>query len=145
MINSSTGFSSFQLWMGYSLKVIPPLSKDLDTTLAESPRELLEQVANNASEAQDNLLEVKVLHADQANKHCREAFPFTIGDHVMLSTKNQLKEVQGLTGSKIVQKLAPKFNGPFMITGVDDVHNMVTLNIPGPVNKCKMFHVSQVK
>jgi hypothetical protein len=143
-VNGSTGFSGFQLWLGYSPRIIPPLVRESDT-LIELLTDFLRRMTSNVADVQDNLLEAKVLQADQANKHCREGFPFTVGDCVMLLTRNQLKEVQGLMGSKVIQKLAPKFDGPFTITGVDNAHSMVTINIPSPANKCRTFHLSQVK
>ncbi|KXN81012.1 hypothetical protein AN958_06411 [Leucoagaricus sp. SymC.cos] len=64
----------------------------------------------------------------------------------MLSTKNCFKTLRQTGGDQIVAKLAPKFDGPFEVTATDEAHSTVTLYVPGTAaNKCKVYHMSQVK
>ncbi|KAJ3561996.1 hypothetical protein NP233_g9849 [Leucocoprinus birnbaumii] len=144
-VNASTGYSGFQLRMGCSPCIIPTLVKDNPGQENESPEQLIDRLGQMTADAQDNLLSSKVNQAAQANKHRTDAFPFSTGEQVMLSTKNRFKELQGLSGDKIVHKLAPRFDGPYEIIGTDEAHSTVTLDIPGPANKCRTFHTSQVK
>ncbi|KAJ3575561.1 hypothetical protein NP233_g1018 [Leucocoprinus birnbaumii] len=143
--NASMGYTGFQLRMGFSPRVIPAMIKQTAELETESPAQMLDRLAKITADAQDNLFMAKVNQAAQANKHRTDNFPFSIGDQVLLSTKNRFKEIQGLSGDKIVSKLAPRFDGPYEIINIDEPHSTVTLDIPGPANKCKTFHTSQVK
>jgi hypothetical protein len=74
-VNASTGFSPFQLRMGHSPRLIPPLVPDLAQVIAAgSPNAadaitLIKSLANDTAEAQDNLLAAKVTQAEFANRH----------------------------------------------------------------------------
>lgn len=93
--------------------------------------------------AKDNLLYTKISQAVQANKHRVDKFPFRVGERILLSTENRLKEQQRLTGTKIASKLVPRFEGPYEVAKVDERHSTVTLNIPGQADdKCRVFHIS---
>ena len=89
-VNSSTGFSPFQLRMGRSPRVIPPLvfpepSSNKDDVKAWRVIKDLEVLT---MEAQDNLLQAKISQASQANKSHSLTFPFSVGNRVRLSTLN---------------------------------------------------------
>ncbi|KAJ3553691.1 hypothetical protein NP233_g12588 [Leucocoprinus birnbaumii] len=144
-VNASTGYTGFQLRMGFSPRVIPTIVKETVSVEIESPAQLIDRLTEITADAQDNLFTAKINQAAQANKHRADTFPFSIGDQVMLSTKNRFKELQGLSGDKIVHKLAPRFDGPYEIIDTDEPHSTVTLDVPGPINKCRTFHTSQVK
>ena len=63
MINKSMGFLPFQLHMGHSARVIPPLveHEHQDTTPeAERTYELIKKLEQISMEAQDNLLCTKI-------------------------------------------------------------------------------------
>jgi hypothetical protein len=60
-VNTSTGYSGFQLHLGCSLRLIPPISKEPLDNNAETPTQLLERIAHDVGTAADNLLESKVL------------------------------------------------------------------------------------
>ena len=70
LINTSTGFSNFQLHLGWSPHVIPPLilnslPQDLLSTTAQ-----VEDIINiDVSEGQDNLLTGKASQVHHANLH----------------------------------------------------------------------------
>jgi hypothetical protein len=128
-INTSTGLTGFQLRMGLSPRIIPPLVADQEST-AESPEDFLQQMAALESQARDGLLQHKVLQAFHANKarDVRE-LPFAIGDRVKLSTVNRRKHLSA-DGQKRVAKLLPRFEGPYVVRKLDPEHSTVTLEIP---------------
>ncbi|KAJ3566511.1 hypothetical protein NP233_g6963 [Leucocoprinus birnbaumii] len=137
-INASTGYTGFQLQMGFSPRVIPTIVKEAVSVEIESPAQLIDRLTEITADAQDNLFIAKINQAAQANTHRADIFPFSIGDQVMLSTKNRFKELQGLSGDKIVHKLAPRFDGPYEITDTDEAHSTVTLDIPDPLPEERM-------
>ncbi|KAJ3572578.1 hypothetical protein NP233_g2990 [Leucocoprinus birnbaumii] len=143
-VNASTGYTGFQLRMAFSPRVLPVLS---DTTLTEKeqPSAMIARLGKNVMAAQDNLLGTKINQAATANKHRRDEFPFKEGEQALLSTKNRMKEVQNVSGNKIVSKLAPRYDGPYKTVAIDEPHSTVTLDVPGPDNKCKVFHTSVVR
>jgi len=72
-VNASTGFSNFQIRLGRSPRLIPPIAPD---TLHESRSDsdemihvqnLIEQLQTDVSEAKDNLLQAKVFQSHYAN------------------------------------------------------------------------------
>jgi hypothetical protein len=72
MVNASTGFSGFQLHMGRSPHIIPPLvpsTVDLTNTDTSSlAAELITRVNNDVADAHDNLLLAKITQAHHTNK-----------------------------------------------------------------------------
>ena len=86
-VNKSTSFSPFQLRMGRSPRVIPPLIPVLRNASKEdvSARDIIQRLQMDVAEAQDNLLRAKITQAVKANKHRSMIFPFTIGSRVRLT------------------------------------------------------------
>ncbi|KAF4622194.1 hypothetical protein D9613_009369 [Agrocybe pediades] len=144
-VNKSTGFSPFQIRLGRSPRIIPPLVHGTTNDAAEeSPKEFLQRMEQISCEAQDNLLQAKIAQSLQANKSRSTDFPFAVGDRVRLSTKNRRREYMA-TKSGRVAKFMPRFDGPFTITAVDQPHSTVTLEMPNNnKNKVNVFHTSQV-
>jgi len=84
-INKSTGFSPFQLRMGRSPRVIPPLVEGIRKDPgpeAERSFALIRKLEQMSMEAQDNLLRAKISQAAHANKSRTLTFPFAIGGRV---------------------------------------------------------------
>jgi len=145
-VNKSTGFSPFQLRMGRSPRVIPPLvgREGTDTTPeAERAWTLIRNLEQITMEAQDNLLRAKISQAAQANKSRTLTFPFEIGGRVRLSTVNRRHEFKG-SGEKRVAKFMPRFNGPYTIVDIDEEGSTVTLDLPNSPNIVPTFHTSEV-
>jgi len=142
--NASTGFSGFQLRLGVSPRLMPPLLRDPVDESEETPLQFFERIQRDVGSAADNLLETKVNQASQANKFRVADVLYVIGDKVLLSTKN-LSTDHNNEPLPPTKKLRPKFIGPFTITAVDLRHSTVTLNLPGPSNRCRVFHTSLVK
>ena len=94
-VNSFTGFLPFQLRMGRSPRLIPPLILNAAENTSQSEQDsinvhaLIEHINTNVQEAQDNLLTTKVCQAEFANRHRSDGDTFTIGDKVMLSMEHR--------------------------------------------------------
>ena len=81
--NKSTGFSPFQLRMGCSPRIIPPLLPNpLKDNKALLARTILEQLAHDVWEAQDNLIKAKIslLQLWKTSRlNCQSSFRFLMG------------------------------------------------------------------
>jgi hypothetical protein len=144
--NASTGLTGFQLRMGLSPRVIPPLVEAPIST-PESPEQFLERMRVLEAQARDCLLQHKVTQAFHANKNRdTQDLPFRIGDRVKLSTVNRRKTLS-TEGKKRVAKLLPRFEGPYVVRKLDVTHNSVTLEIPRPGNAVatETFHTSLIR
>lgn len=88
-INALMGFSGFQLRMGCTPHIIPPI---IPLSVAEPPNEevmarsIMSQLENDMNKAKDNLLASKVSQSFHTNKGCGAEEVYTVGDKVMLST-----------------------------------------------------------
>jgi hypothetical protein len=94
-INASTGFTPFQLCLGCSPPIIPPIMPDtLDPPKnAEiDAKQIVSQIALDVEEAKDNLLQAKIFQAHYANRNCAEEPKYAVGDKVMLSTLHHHNE-----------------------------------------------------
>jgi hypothetical protein len=149
-INTSTGFSPFQLRMGRSPRIIPPITPlslvDASQETEEEARaaELIDKLALDTAEARDNLFAAKVSQAEFANRHCASEIPFVVGDKVLLSTTHRRHEyVQAKSGR--VAKFMPRFDGPFKITHAYPQTSTYTLELPNEPNRFPTFHSSQIR
>ncbi|KAG2071224.1 hypothetical protein BDR04DRAFT_982824, partial [Suillus decipiens] len=90
-INTSTGYSPFQLHLGCSPRMLPPLIHNAKTPTEPEHQLVAKMMCNlqvNVMEAQDNLLASKAAQATTANKHHGPPMMLHTGDHVMLATKH---------------------------------------------------------
>ena len=144
-INKSTGFTPFQLRMGRSPRVIPPLipAKSNATVTDVDAWHIIRQLETDVFEAQDNLLRAKISQSIQANKHRSLKFPFEIGSRVRLSTSHRRNDYKA-KGEKYVAKFMPQYNGPYTITDVNEEHSTITLDLPNSPNIFPVFHTSEV-
>ena len=92
--NASTGLSGFQLRMGCSPRVIPPLvERNMDEIVSEKPKDFICRIQLYEMEVKDSLLQHKVVQGFHANKsRDTRPFPFKIGMRVKLSTENHRKQ-----------------------------------------------------
>ena len=90
-VNQSTGFSGFQLQMGRSPRILPPLLPHFDPVDSGeiAAMEIINKLHVDTLEAQDNLTRAKISQSAQTNKSRTLTFPFKVGDHVRLSTKHR--------------------------------------------------------
>jgi hypothetical protein len=141
-VNASTGFTPFQLRMGRSPRVIPPLvhtSNDVEDIRAE---EVIKRLELDVMEAKDNMTRAKISQTLSANAKRSDDFPFKVGDRVVLSTMHRRREYKA-KGENRVAKFMPRFDGPYPTTDVSPTHSTVTLDLP---NKATFptFHTAHV-
>ncbi|KNZ79117.1 hypothetical protein J132_01165 [Termitomyces sp. J132] len=93
-VNSSTGFSPFQLKLECSPWLIPPLSPLPARASGEKKmaHNIINQLQKDIQEAQDNLLAAKVHQAYYINKRRGEEEVYEVGDFIMLMTKHCHRE-----------------------------------------------------
>jgi hypothetical protein len=148
--NASTGFSNFQIHLGHSPHLIPPI---VPKTLAETAsisdetkraQALITQLQNNVNEAKDNLLQVKVFQTHYANLNRSPEIPFCIGDKVMLSTLHHCQEYKW-KGEKQAAKFFPHFDGPYQVIDVHTATLNYTLELPNSPNTYPTYHTSELK
>lgn len=148
-INSSTGFSPFQLRLGRSPRIIPPLLQNINpstsenTPVALAAKAVIERIQHDVWEAQDNMIKAKVSQALQANKHRLQEFPFKIGQRVRLSTLHRRRDYKSKDQKRVV-KFMPRFDGPYEISAINQKHSTVTLILPCSPDVFPVFHTSEV-
>ena len=144
-VNKSVGFTPFQLHMGCSPHVIPPLipTKSSSTVADIDVWHVIRKLETDVFEAQDNLLKAKLLQAVNAKKHRTLTFPFTVGSCIGLSTLHRCTEYKA-KGEKCMEKFMPHHDGPYTIVDTDEQHSTVTLDLPNSTNIFPTFHMSQV-
>lgn len=148
-VNQSTGFSPFQLRLGRSPRILPPLlqgqlpSETEITPVALSAKAVIERIQHDMWEAQDNMIKAKVSQALQANKHRLQEFPFKVGQRVRLSTLHRRRDYKSKDEKRVV-KFMPRFDGPYEISGVNQKHSTVTLILPRSPDVFPVFHTSEV-
>ncbi|EEB88909.1 hypothetical protein MPER_13063 [Moniliophthora perniciosa FA553] len=146
-VNASTGFSGFQLRLGRSPRVIPPLVEDntLRPREERSAAEVIELLRIDTMEAQDSLVQAKVNQAHQMNKHRSPDHCFTEGDKVWLSTKNRRRDYLQKKKDRVA-KFVPRFDGPYVVKSCHPELSTYTLEIPhAHKNACVTFHSSHLK
>jgi hypothetical protein len=145
-INVSSGFSPFQLHMGHSPCLIPPIapalaeeaSSDVDTALALA---LIKCITLDIKEAKDNLLAAKVAQAEFANRHRGDEIVYSVGDKVMLSTIHRCREYMQKNSDRVA-KFMPRFDGPFLMIKAFPEKSIYTLELPNEPNRFPTFHAS---
>ena len=148
-VNKSTGFSPFQLRLGRSPRLIPPLLHDQEvlpltpSSFELSARTIIDRIQHDVWEAQDNMIKAKISQAQQANKHRNTDFPFEVGQRVRLSTLHRRREYKSKNEKRVV-KFMPRFDGPYTITKIDKTHSTVTLDLPRSPDVFPVFHSSEV-
>jgi hypothetical protein len=128
-VNSSTGFSPFQLRMGRSPRIIPPLVRSGEEVEDIRAEEVIKRLEEDVKEAQDNMLRAKISQALAANISRSDKFPFQVGEKALLSTLNRRREYKS-KGQKRVAKFMPRYDGPYPVTRVSEEHSTVTLDLP---------------
>lgn len=145
-VNSSTKFTGFQLHLGRSPRVIPPLVPNcLPTDLldaAQTAMVTIDKITNDVAEAQDNLLLTKITQAFHADTSRAPEPNYKLGDLVMLSTRHRCHEYKK-KGDKRTAKFFPRWDGPFRIVQCHPEASTYTLDIPS--NAYPVYHASELK
>ncbi len=141
-INAATGISPFQLRLGVSPRVIPPLVESVTAPNVDAAK-LIKDIEELTTQAKDSLLSSKISQSLQANNLRSKESPYAVGDYVYLSTSNRWKEYTH-AGDGRVAKFMPRFDGPYEITKAFPEKSTYTLNMPNS-NVFPTFHASQLK
>lgn len=144
-VNKSTGFLPFQLRMGHSPRVVPPLIPAVEPPQSEEDvaRKIIERLAVDTATAQDNMWQAKVQQAVQANKSRSDDCNFQIGDKVLVCTKDTQRMFKR-RGHKRVAKLMPRYDGPFVVTAVHPESSNVTVFRPNAPEAYSQYHTSKL-
>lgn len=143
-VNASTGFSPFQLRMGRSPRIIPPIVPSaLPITDSPDPADLIRLIDLNVSEAKDNLLLAKTIQAFHANQRRGPEEHFKKGDKVMLATLHCRQEYKHRS-EKRVAKFFPRFDGPYSVTNSHPESSSYTLDMSNS-EVYPVFHASELK
>jgi hypothetical protein len=147
-VNASTGFSGFQLHLGRSPRLIPPMvPTDLPDNLwsaAPTTEDIVSQIRTDVMEAQDNLLQVKIFQEHYANSTRGNEFVYQVGDHVMLSTFNRRREYHK-KGDKRATKFFPQCNGPYRVIKSHPKSSSYTLELPAGCWDFPTYYASELK
>jgi hypothetical protein len=146
-VNASTGFSGFQICMGRSPRIIPPLiqgSISDDTSETTAAHSIIAQLENDVVEAKDALLGAKIMQAFFANKTCGDEEVYLIRDRVMLATLHRRRDYKAGDQSRVA-KFFPCWDGPFTVTKTFPEMSSYTLHLPNSPNVFPTYHASLLK
>ncbi|GBE84986.1 hypothetical protein SCP_0701700 [Sparassis crispa] len=148
MVNESMGFSPFQLKIGRSPRLIPPLfeSSLADDNSAEADRAsiLIRQIETNVLEAKDNLFLTKVNQAALANRTRGNEIIYSVGDKVLLLTFHRRRDYMQC-GDHRVTKFMVRFDGPYSVLHAYPEFSAYTLDLPDSMKIFATFHSSLLK
>jgi hypothetical protein len=102
---------------------------------------LINALALDTMQAQDNLLTAKVAQAEFANHHHGNEQPFAVGERVLLSMKHQHWEYMQANSDRVT-KFMPQYDGPFVVTHAHPETSTYTLLLPNELNRFPTFHSS---
>jgi transposase InsO family protein len=131
--HASTGMSPFFALLGYNPKIGDYIEDDVPGGEVPAVRERAERIIARRAELEKRLRDAATYQAKWYNKK-HQPKTYTIGDWVMLSTKN----LQQLRPSK---KIAHRFTGPFKITAIRG-KQAYQLELPSTIKVHPTFHVS---
>ncbi|GAA5845583.1 hypothetical protein JCM11251_003669 [Rhodosporidiobolus azoricus] len=142
-VNDSTGFTPFDLVLGYTPTLLPsPSSPPSSLPAVEA---LLEERKSKISEARNALSAAKVRQAEQANRR-RGADPeFKVGDLVMVDSADRRSRYKTRGGDVRAAKLFPRWDGPYPVEAAFPDSSTYRLNLPPSDRAHPTFHSSKLK
>jgi hypothetical protein len=135
-LNTSTGYTPFQLRTGWSPHTLPPLVTTEGPPVGtdeERAHAVISRLENDVWEAQDNLLAAKASQASSANKHRSHEKTFQVDDLVLLATKNCRRDYMQ-KGDGHVAKFMPRYDGPYKVLDAKPATLTYTLGAPSVTN-----------
>jgi Chromo (CHRromatin Organisation MOdifier) domain len=146
MVNASTGFSGFQLHLGHSPCVIPPMIPEmLPEELQDAgvtAMSLIEQLQDNVTQARDNLLLAKITQSHHASANRAPDPAYKVNNLIMLSTANRRHKYKK-KGEKCTANFFPRWDSPYRVTASHPEASTYTLDIP--TNQFPTYHASELK
>ena len=143
LVNTSTSFSPFQLYLGHSPYLIPALVDHTDGDGEEfNTYGFLKCLCHNMLEAQDNLCTAKVSLVVATNWHHSPDPLFQEGELVLLSTKSHYHDYLSCDNG-CVTKFMPHFNRLYCVICADHASSYA-LEMPVCSYVSPAFHVSQL-
>ena len=145
-MNASTGFLRFQLKTGQSPCIIPLIMMTPVNATADqiTTHNIIQRIATDVLDAQDNLLITKIHQAYHANEHRAPEDVYEVSDLVMLSTENLCCNYK-CKGKTCIAKFVPRNNGPYTITHTLPECSEYTLKLPNNPNTFPGFHTHLLK
>jgi hypothetical protein len=141
-VNTSPKFSGFQLHLGRSPRIIPPMiPQSLPTELHNATHTAMSMI-KQLSEAQDNLLLMKITQSHHADASRGPNPHYQVGNLVMLSTKHQ-RHAYKKKGEKRTAKFFPQWDSPYHVTHCHPKASSYTLDIL--INAYPVYHTSELK
>lgn len=149
-INNLTGFLPFQLKMGRSPRIIPPL---VETALADADDEgdaavtaveIIHQLERDVKVAQDHLLKSKTDQAIYANWRRGKELAYEVGQKVMKNTLHKRQAFKS-AGEYRVAKWFPRFDGPYLVTSAHPETSTYVLKLPDSDVPEETFHARLLK
>lgn len=146
-INTSMGFSGFQIRMGHSPRIIPPLIPGTisdDTPEHVATWSIISQIKTDIDEAKDTLLSAKILQAFFAKKSRGHEDAYLVGDKVMLTTLHSCQEFKAGDKSRVA-KFFPHYNSPFSVMKAFPEMSSQTLHLQNSPTMFPTYHASLLK
>ena len=148
-VNTSTNYSGFQLHLGRSPWIIPPivpshLSPELRSA-GPAAEAMITQLQNDIADVKDNLLLTKATQAHHTKSSHADKIIYNVGDKVMLSTFHRWHKYKQ-RGEKRVAKFFPRWDGPYTIIKVNAESSSYSLDndnrYPYYSSKLKPYHAN---
>jgi hypothetical protein len=146
-VNASMGFSGFQIHMGRSPWIIPPLVPGTvteETSETCAARSIISQIEADIAEAKDALIGTKVMQAFFANKNHGREEAYCVNDRVMLATLHCRCKFKAGDKSRVAN-FFPCWDSPFTVTRSFPETSGYSLDLPNSPNVFPTYHASLLK
>jgi hypothetical protein len=139
-ISSSSGFAPFELNYGYTPSIAPGFVPEPGTM--PGVKHFVARAIRNLADAHDAIIESRVRHTHNANRHRRDNDTFAVGDLVYVSSAD-LSLPKGRA-----TKLLPKYIGPFKVLDAHISTSSYKIELPAQLrarNLHDRFHRSKLR
>jgi hypothetical protein len=146
-MNASTGFSGFQIQMGRSPRIIPPLvpgTVNEETSETCAAHSIISQIKADVAEAKDTLIGAKVMQAFFANKNCGHKDTYCVNNRVILATLHCHRKFKAGNKSRVA-KFFPHWDGPFTVMRSFPETSSYSLDLLNLLNMFPTYHASLLK